>query len=173
MPKFTPEQLKTLPLTQRPGPGDPPTTELYYFTGKPCKHGHVSAHYVSSGNCVECTRRTRPRARLTGAVYCTFPMLSSAVQQDPTLADKIGVILFNDAALIDWLVARARAGENGYGATGQRFEAGPEELHVPHDGKPYEDRATKALHTWGELKAAGWSLAQLAHALQRGELLEW
>ena len=27
-----------------------------YFTGKPCKHGHVAEHYVSSCGCVECDR---------------------------------------------------------------------------------------------------------------------
>lgn len=27
-----------------------------YFTGKPCKHGHVSPRYVASGMCKECSR---------------------------------------------------------------------------------------------------------------------
>lgn len=27
-----------------------------YFTGKPCKAGHVSTRYTSTGNCVECTK---------------------------------------------------------------------------------------------------------------------
>lgn len=27
-----------------------------FFTGKPCKHGHVAERYVSSGGCVECLR---------------------------------------------------------------------------------------------------------------------
>ncbi|MBZ9888092.1 hypothetical protein LB559_09085 [Mesorhizobium sp. BR1-1-3] len=26
----------------------------WYFTGKPCKHGHVSMRYTSGGRCVEC-----------------------------------------------------------------------------------------------------------------------
>ena len=26
----------------------------YYFTGKPCKHGHLSNRYVSNNICVEC-----------------------------------------------------------------------------------------------------------------------
>jgi len=26
----------------------------YYFTGKPCKHGHVSMRYVTGHTCVEC-----------------------------------------------------------------------------------------------------------------------
>ena len=25
-----------------------------FFTGEPCKHGHVAERYVSSGGCVEC-----------------------------------------------------------------------------------------------------------------------
>ena len=27
-----------------------------FFTGEPCKHGHVVERYVSSGGCVECVR---------------------------------------------------------------------------------------------------------------------
>jgi len=27
----------------------------HYFTGKPCKRGHVSKRYAKTGNCVECT----------------------------------------------------------------------------------------------------------------------
>jgi hypothetical protein len=28
----------------------------YYFTGRPCKHGHLVERYVSSGHCVECNK---------------------------------------------------------------------------------------------------------------------
>ena len=28
----------------------------YYFTGKPCKHGHLSERFASSKNCSECVR---------------------------------------------------------------------------------------------------------------------
>ena len=28
-----------------------------YFTGKPCKHGHISEHYSRNGECVECALR--------------------------------------------------------------------------------------------------------------------
>ena len=28
----------------------------YYFTGKPCKHGHIDWRNTKSGNCVECCR---------------------------------------------------------------------------------------------------------------------
>lgn len=27
-----------------------------YFTGKPCKHGHVAARWAANGDCVECAR---------------------------------------------------------------------------------------------------------------------
>lgn len=27
-----------------------------YFTGKPCKWGHIAERFVSSGTCVECNR---------------------------------------------------------------------------------------------------------------------
>ena len=29
---------------------------LRYFTGKPCKHGHIAERQVSSGNCFQCSR---------------------------------------------------------------------------------------------------------------------
>jgi hypothetical protein len=29
---------------------------IFYFTGQPCRHGHVSQHYVSSKRCLECDR---------------------------------------------------------------------------------------------------------------------
>ena len=37
----------------------------YYFTGKPCKHGHVSVRQTSKGVCEECHRlhRTSERTR--------------------------------------------------------------------------------------------------------------
>lgn len=30
----------------------------HYFTGKPCKHGHVAHRRVSRGDCIECIKRT-------------------------------------------------------------------------------------------------------------------
>jgi hypothetical protein len=36
----------------------------YYFTGKPCKHGHYSERFAKNRNCRECLRiRSRARAR--------------------------------------------------------------------------------------------------------------
>ena len=29
---------------------------MFYFTGKPCKHGHIDKRYVSSKCCVACSR---------------------------------------------------------------------------------------------------------------------
>lgn len=31
----------------------------YFFTGKPCKHGHVSPRYVSTGGCLGCLNKWR------------------------------------------------------------------------------------------------------------------
>jgi hypothetical protein len=31
------------------------TASIRYFTGKPCKHGHISERYTASGACVECS----------------------------------------------------------------------------------------------------------------------
>lgn len=28
----------------------------YYFTGKPCKHGHISKRFVSNGHCCDCIK---------------------------------------------------------------------------------------------------------------------
>ena len=30
-----------------------------YFTGKPCKHGHIAERYTSVGTCVQCNRDAR------------------------------------------------------------------------------------------------------------------
>ena len=30
-----------------------------YFTGVPCRHGHISARYAANHNCVECNRKYR------------------------------------------------------------------------------------------------------------------
>lgn len=30
-----------------------------YFTGKPCKRGHISERYMASKGCVECTKENR------------------------------------------------------------------------------------------------------------------
>ena len=34
-----------------------------YFTGKPCKHGHLSERYTSTGQCVECTAEQSQKRR--------------------------------------------------------------------------------------------------------------
>ena len=28
----------------------------FYFTGKPCKHGHIAERYTLTGQCAECVR---------------------------------------------------------------------------------------------------------------------
>jgi len=38
--------------------------ELYYWTGKPCKHGHVAMRQTSSGGCVECTKAMNARPEM-------------------------------------------------------------------------------------------------------------
>lgn len=37
-----------------------------YYTGKPCKRGHLALRFVSSGNCVECSREA---SRISGKKY--------------------------------------------------------------------------------------------------------
>lgn len=36
-----------------------------YFTGKPCKRGHIAHRFKSTGNCVECNREYSKRANST------------------------------------------------------------------------------------------------------------
>lgn len=35
--------------------------ETYYYTGKPCKHGHIAARQTSSGGCVTCSSELSKR----------------------------------------------------------------------------------------------------------------
>lgn len=37
--------------------------EKYYNTGLPCKHGHTTLRYTSTGNCVECTKMYSKKLR--------------------------------------------------------------------------------------------------------------
>lgn len=37
--------------------------ESKYFTGKPCKHGHIAERYTMMGNCVECARAAQRKDR--------------------------------------------------------------------------------------------------------------
>lgn len=30
--------------------------EIFYYTGLPCRHGHMAKRYTSSGQCLECQR---------------------------------------------------------------------------------------------------------------------
>jgi hypothetical protein len=39
--------------------------QIYYFTGKPCKHGHISVRLVKGGNCKECKEKYRLHYRAT------------------------------------------------------------------------------------------------------------
>ena len=36
----------------------------FYFTGKPCKHGHVAERQVFNATCVECERAAVEKSRL-------------------------------------------------------------------------------------------------------------
>jgi hypothetical protein len=32
--------------------------DMYYFTGKECKHGHISKRYTTNGICYECNKQS-------------------------------------------------------------------------------------------------------------------
>lgn len=38
--------------------------DLLFFTGEPCKYGHLSPRYTSGGNCVECVRLKNEALRI-------------------------------------------------------------------------------------------------------------
>ena len=51
--------------------------EMFYFTGKPCKHGHISKRYVSTQICYECGKTIhgptdRDRYRFANTFYRQF-----------------------------------------------------------------------------------------------------
>ena len=49
-----------------------------FYTGKPCKAGHVAERYVSNKNCVECNHeKTRLRERQKGARDPSYRMFRS------------------------------------------------------------------------------------------------
>lgn len=49
--------------------------EMHYFTGQPCKRGHVAKRFLNGGHCMECNReinvvmRERPGARESASEY--------------------------------------------------------------------------------------------------------
>ena len=44
--------------------------EIFYFTGNPCKEGHLSPRYTSSGQCVTCTNtKATMRAKAKGEQF--------------------------------------------------------------------------------------------------------
>lgn len=43
--------------------------EKHYFTGKPCKHGHVTTRLTSTGGCLECYRILQANRRATDPEY--------------------------------------------------------------------------------------------------------
>lgn len=36
-------------------------SQSWYFTGKPCRHGHVSTRNLHNGSCHECRRKTKAK----------------------------------------------------------------------------------------------------------------
>lgn len=48
--KLTVEQMHSNPFDARAA------GHVHYFTGKPCKHGHIAPRYVKRYSCIECNR---------------------------------------------------------------------------------------------------------------------
>lgn len=54
-----------------------------YFTGKPCKNGHVNHRYLKSGSCQSCIAESNGRAAVTSPeVLATIASLAAHPQQD-------------------------------------------------------------------------------------------
>jgi len=54
----------------------------FFFTGRPCRRGHVAERYVSAGSCVECVRLPRT-VRRTAAPPPARPMIQRHARLDP------------------------------------------------------------------------------------------
>lgn len=123
MPRMTPEQLSKLPKTRDEAAEH---SSVRYFTGEPCKRGHVTYRYTTNNSCAECTNRFIAKSRVSGVPVAFRVRNKDALfAADPELSTKVGIILLNDHLLQEWLVARAQRGENGFTPTQLRFEAGP------------------------------------------------
>ncbi len=62
-----------------------------FFTGKPCKRGHIAERYVSTGNCCECLGRYRKDKLLT-EIRVAQGELVGAVTYEYLTPEQIGVL---------------------------------------------------------------------------------
>jgi hypothetical protein len=54
-----------------------------FFTGKPCKHGHLAERFVSNAGCVQCVNfKTMPSAAAPNALVPQSPLLYSRVTRE-------------------------------------------------------------------------------------------
>lgn len=157
--RLSPSELAKLPKTRSDAEmqGVP-----YYFTGQPCKHGHVAARYLCNTGCLECVNKTLKRVQIRGIAQLTFPVVGGIATRkligaDPTLLDKLRTILLNDEKLIDWLVRRAVLGENGTQPTALRFAVGP----VAYSLDQLEPTAKCNGQDLAQFLHEGWSVQQL------------
>ena len=72
----------------------------YYFTGKPCKRGHIDYRFVSSGGCKRCVNRSSGRIARGTNVVSVLHVFSVS----PTPEERIEVmrllLAWSDPALI-------------------------------------------------------------------------
>lgn len=67
-PTMTPKKARALGLTT-------------YYTGIPCKHGHLSVRYAGSGNCKSCTIIDTQRSRGVRALPPVSPDVAAQIVQ--------------------------------------------------------------------------------------------
>lgn len=61
-----------------------------YFTGEPCRHGHLSERYVACGRCVECDQIATKRATLRRRSRQTAPVAPAQPSTQPQAAPSQG-----------------------------------------------------------------------------------
>lgn len=139
----------------------------YFYTGVECKRGHVTYRYTVNNACADCTNRFIVKARQPGNA-CAFkiPNRRKYFEDDPQLSSKIGVILFNDTALTDWLIGRALRGENGLEPStlafgGRSASVATEPPADPSEPVGWKPTAKCGGHTVAQMLGNGWKLHQL------------
>ncbi|MBP6727284.1 MAG: hypothetical protein KA132_08815, partial [Thauera sp.] len=58
-----------------------------YFTGKPCKHGHISARWSHGGNCAVCDEARRNQPEVKARVYALQKAYDQARKHEPKVVE--------------------------------------------------------------------------------------
>ena len=89
-----------------------------YFTGSPCKHGHIAPRYVSTTNCVVCQTE---RARRNGA-WRARPLRETYLEKVRTVVERRGGVLLSTEYVSAKVKLNVRCGDR------HEFAASPDSL---------------------------------------------